>query len=42
MSTSGQPVQNMDLLSEGIVPVTADKAMTVIKERMKVRSRSNP
>jgi hypothetical protein len=42
MSTSGQPVQDMDLLSEGTVPVTADEAMTVIEERMKVRSRGNP
>jgi hypothetical protein len=32
----------MDLLSEGAVPITADEAMTVIKERMKVRSRGNP
>jgi hypothetical protein len=32
----------MDLLYEGTVPVTADKAMTVIKERMKMRSRGNP
>jgi hypothetical protein len=32
----------MDLLSEGTGPVTADKAMMVIEERMKVRSRSNP
>jgi hypothetical protein len=32
----------MDLLSKGTAPVTADKAMTVIEERMKVRSRSNP
>jgi hypothetical protein len=31
----------MDLLSEGTAPVNADKAMTVIKERMKVRSRGN-
>jgi hypothetical protein len=32
----------MDLLSEEIVPVTTDEAMTVIEERMKVRSRGNP
>jgi hypothetical protein len=32
----------MDLLSEGTAPVTADEAMTVIKERMMVRSRGNP
>jgi hypothetical protein len=32
----------MDLLSEGTVLVTADKAMMVIKERMMVRSRGNP
>jgi hypothetical protein len=31
----------MDLLSEGTAPITADKAMTVIKERMMVRSRGN-
>jgi hypothetical protein len=42
MSTSGQPVRDMDLLSEGTAPITADKAMTVIEERMKVRSRGNP
>jgi hypothetical protein len=32
----------MDLLSKGTAPVTDDKAMTVIEERMKVRSRGNP
>jgi hypothetical protein len=32
----------MDLLSEGTMPVTADEAMMVIEERMKVRSRGNP
>jgi hypothetical protein len=32
----------MDLLSKGTAPVTGDEAMTVIKERMKVRSRGNP
>jgi hypothetical protein len=42
MSTSGQPVQDMDLLSEGTASVTDDEAMTVIEERMKVRSRGNP
>jgi hypothetical protein len=42
MSTSGQPVRDMDLLSKGTAPVTADKAMTVIEERMIVRSRGNP
>jgi hypothetical protein len=42
MSTSGQPVQDMDLLSEGTVPITADKAMMMIEERMIVRSRGNP
>jgi hypothetical protein len=31
----------MDLLSEGTTPITADEAMTVIDERMKVRSRGN-
>jgi hypothetical protein len=31
----------MDLLSEGTTPVTTDKAMTVIEERMIVRSRGN-
>jgi hypothetical protein len=28
----------MDLLSEGTAPITADEAIMVIKERMKVRS----
>jgi hypothetical protein len=32
----------MDLLSKGTTLVTADEAMIVIKERMKVRSRGNP
>jgi hypothetical protein len=32
----------MDLLSEGTAPVTTDEAMTVIEERMIVRSRGNP
>jgi hypothetical protein len=32
----------MDLLSEGTTPVTADEVITVIKERMMVRSRGNP
>jgi hypothetical protein len=32
----------MDLPSEGTAPITADEAMTVIEERMKVRSRGNP
>jgi hypothetical protein len=32
----------MDLLSEGTAPVTNDEAMTVIEEKMKVRSRGNP
>jgi hypothetical protein len=41
MFTSSQPVQDIDLLSEGTVPVTADKAMTVIEERMIVRSRGD-
>jgi hypothetical protein len=41
-STSGQPNQDMDLLSEGTAPVTADKALTVIKERMMVKSKGNP
>jgi hypothetical protein len=31
----------MDLLSEGTASITDDEAMTVIKERMKVRSRGN-
>jgi hypothetical protein len=42
MSTSGQPVQDINLLFEGTAPVTTDEAMTVIDERMKVRSRGNP
>jgi hypothetical protein len=42
MSTSGQPVQDMDLLSEGTTPITADKAMTMIEERIIVRSTGNP
>jgi hypothetical protein len=32
----------MDLLSEGTAPVTTDKAMMVIEERMMVRSIGNP
>jgi hypothetical protein len=32
----------MDLLSEGTMPITADEALTVIEERMMVRSRGNP
>jgi hypothetical protein len=32
----------MDLLSKRTAPVTADEAMTVSEERMKVRSRGNP
>jgi hypothetical protein len=31
----------MDLLSEGTMPVTTDKAMMVIEERIIVRSRGN-
>jgi hypothetical protein len=42
MSTSGQPIQDMDFLSKGTTPITTDKAMTVIEERMIVRSRGNP
>jgi hypothetical protein len=42
MSTSGQPIQDMDSLSKGTVPITADEAMTMIEERMKVSSRGNP
>jgi hypothetical protein len=42
MFTSGQPVWDMDLLSDGTTPVTADEAITVIEERMIVRSRGNP
>jgi hypothetical protein len=42
MSTFGQPIQDMDLLSEDTVPITADEAMMVIEERMIVRSRGNP
>jgi hypothetical protein len=41
MSTSGQPIQDMDLLSEGTAPITTDKVMMVIEERMIVRSRGN-
>jgi hypothetical protein len=32
----------MDLLSEGTTPITVDKAMMVIGEKMIVRSRGNP
>jgi hypothetical protein len=42
VAASSQPIRDMDLLSEGTAPITADKAMTVIEERMKVRSRGNP
>jgi hypothetical protein len=41
-TTCGQLVQDMDLLSEGTTPITADVAMTVIEERMMVWSRGNP
>jgi hypothetical protein len=41
MSAPGQSVQDMDLLSEGTTPITADKAMMVIEDRMIVRSRGN-
>jgi hypothetical protein len=34
-------VWDMDLLSEGTAPITADEAMMVIKERIMVRSRGN-
>jgi hypothetical protein len=42
MSTSGQPILDIDLLSKGTTPITADEAMTMIEERMKVRSKGNP